>query len=62
MSKAKSGGGINSNKVVRSRGVVPGTKAKGIAPSGTIGLQRITTTAYKHPTEDPRKARKSAWR
>lgn len=49
MSKAKSGGGINSNKVVHSRGVAAGTKAKGMAPCGTIGLQRVVTTAYKHP-------------
>ncbi len=50
MTKARSGGGINSNKVVQSRGVVPGKPAKGVVPQGTIGLQRVTTTGYKEPT------------
>ena len=46
MSKAKSGGGINSNKVVQSRGVVPGKPAKGVSPQSAvrIGMQVITTS------------------
>lgn len=46
MSKAKSGGGITSNKVVQSRGVVPGRAAKGINPQSAarIGIQTITST------------------
>ena len=46
MTKAKSGGGINSNKVVQSRGVVPGANAKGVSPQAAarIGMQVVTTT------------------
>lgn len=46
MSRAKSGGGITSNKVVQTRGVVPGKAAKGVSPQSAarIGIQTITTT------------------
>jgi hypothetical protein len=46
MTKAKSGGGINSNKVVQSRGVVTGTNAKGVSPQSAarIGMQVISST------------------
>jgi len=46
MSKAKSGGGITSNKVAHSRGVVTGTNAKGVSPQAAarIGMQVITST------------------
>ena len=49
MTKAKSGGGITSNKVVQSRGVVPGKAAKGVSPQSAarIGMQVITTTGPK---------------
>jgi hypothetical protein len=50
MSKATSGGGINSYKV-KSVGVKTGSKAKGIAPecAASIGIQRVTTRGYKEP-------------
>jgi len=48
MSRAKSGGGINSNKV-RQVGVKTGKPAQGHVPCGTIGLARITTTGYREP-------------
>lgn len=46
MTLAKSGGGITSNKVVQSRGVVPGAKAKGVSPQAAsrIGMQVVTST------------------
>ncbi|WP_298870924.1 hypothetical protein [uncultured Bradyrhizobium sp.] len=46
MSKAKSGGGITSNKVVQSRGVKTGANAKGISPQSVarIGMQVVTGT------------------
>lgn len=46
MAKAKSGGGITSNKVVQSRGVVSGAKAKGVSPQAAsrIGIRTVATT------------------
>lgn len=46
MTKVKSGGGITSNKVVQSRGVASGAKAKGVSPQAAsrIGMQVVTST------------------
>lgn len=42
------GGGPGMNKNV-SVGVRVGKPAKGVAPCGTIGLQRVTTSSYREP-------------
>lgn len=46
MAKAKSGGGISSNKVVHSRGVVPGGPAQRLTPKAapSVGAARVTTS------------------
>ena len=50
MSKAKSGGGIRSNKVV-SVGIKTGKPGRGVRPgdAAMIGIQRITTTGPSAP-------------
>jgi len=42
------GGGPSMNKNV-SVGIRTGKPAKGVAPCGTIGLQRVTTTGRREP-------------